>query len=60
MRDNLMKIEVQPRGSLNQREAAAYVGGLLLLQILEDDWGLRPWQQNQTRKHYRVAAIEEV
>jgi hypothetical protein len=54
----LLKIKQTPIGSLTQREAAAYVGGLAPLQLLEKQWGLKPWDVHPTLKRYRVAAIE--
>ncbi len=61
MRDmsNLLKIQVAPLGSLTQREAAEYVGGLAPLKVLEDKWGLVAWDKNPTNKRYRISAIEE-
>lgn len=56
---SLLKIQVAPVGSLQQREAAEYVGGLVPLKILEDKWGLVAWDKNATNKRYRVSAIEE-
>lgn len=56
---SLLKIEVAPVGSLGQREAAEYVGGLVPLKILEEKWGLVAWDKNTTNKRYRVSAIEE-
>jgi len=56
---SLLKIKVTPQGSLTQREAAEYVGGLAPLRMLEDLWGLRPWDTNATNRRYRVSAIEE-
>lgn len=57
--NSLLKIKVTPQGSLTQREAAEYVGGLAPLKTLEEKWGLRPWDQNPTNKRYRITAIEE-
>jgi hypothetical protein len=56
---SLLKIKVTPQGSLTQREAAEYVGGLAPLRTLEELWGLRPWDTNPTNRRYRVTAIEE-
>jgi hypothetical protein len=56
---SLLKIEVTPRGSLTGREAAEYVGGPAALRVLEELWGLRPWDTNPTNRRYRVTAIEE-
>lgn len=55
----LLKIQVAPLGSLTQREAAEYVGGLAPLRTLESKWGLVAWDKNPTSKRYRVSAIEE-
>jgi hypothetical protein len=56
---SLLKIETTPVGSLQQREAAIYVGGLEALRELEKHWGLVPWDRKATSKRYRVSAIEE-
>ena len=56
---NLLKLPATPQGSLTQREAAEYVGGPEPLKLLEEKWGLVPWDKNPTRKRYRTAAIEE-
>lgn len=56
---SLLKIETTPVGSLQQREAAEYVGGLAALRTLEKSWGLVPWDRNPTNKRYRITAIEE-
>lgn len=57
--NSLLKIQVTPQGSLTQREAAEYVGGLAPLKVLEERWGLVPWDKNPTNKRYRITAIEE-
>lgn len=56
---SLLTINVTPQGSLTQREAAEYVGGLVPLRTLEEKWGLVPWDRNPTNKRYRITAIEE-
>lgn len=56
---SLLKIQVAPLGSLTQREAAEYVGGLAPLKVLEERWGLVAWDKNPTNKRYRVSAIED-
>lgn len=54
----LLKIKVEPVGSLGQRAAADYVGGLKVLRDLEQNWGLLPWDENPTNRRYRVISIE--
>ena len=56
---SLLKIKQIPIGSLTQRQAAEYVGGLAPLQLLEAQWGLLPWDKNPTKKRYRIAAIDD-
>ena len=56
--NSLLKIAVEPVGSLGQRAAAGYVGGLTVLRDLEENWGLVPWDENPTNRRYRVSSIE--
>jgi len=54
----ILKIKAEPVGSLGQKAAADYVGGLKVLRDLEQNWGLVPWDENPTNRRYRVASIE--
>lgn len=58
MSSSLLKLEVVPVLSLTQKEAVRALGGIEALRLLEDRWGLRPWDAKATLKRYSVASIE--
>lgn len=55
---SLLKIKVAPVLSLTQREAAEALGGLEALRLLEDRYGLRPWDEKATLRRFSVSSIE--
>ncbi|MEO0413906.1 MAG: hypothetical protein AAF226_03010 [Verrucomicrobiota bacterium] len=44
---------------MSKSEAQDYVGGAKELARLESDYGLMPFNNNQTHKLYRIASLDE-